>query len=81
MRINAIIVVRKPPAWKASRGMNDMPTMTQKMASDAEAAGAQHGLVGDASHLFHGASSSADQAIAGRQPLSVATIDRAADAG
>ena len=47
-------MVRKPPAWNASRGMNDMPIMMQKIASEAEAAGAQHGLVGDATHVFHG---------------------------
>lgn len=31
-----MIRVRKPPAWKAALGMNDMPTMTQKIARDAK---------------------------------------------
>ncbi len=56
-----MIVVRNPPAWKASLGMNDIPIMTQKIASEANAAGAQYGLVSDATHLFHGLSSSADR--------------------
>ena len=30
-----MMVVRKPPAWKASLGSKDMPVMTQKMPSDA----------------------------------------------
>ena len=28
------MVVRVPPAWKARRGSNDMPIMTQKIASE-----------------------------------------------
>ena len=28
------MVVRNPPAWKASLGMNDMPIMTQKIARE-----------------------------------------------
>jgi hypothetical protein len=37
IKITVISMVRTPPAWNASRGMNDIPTMTQKMASEAKA--------------------------------------------
>src|SRR5262249_31190203 len=30
----AITVVKNPPAWKAARGSNDKPIMTQKIASE-----------------------------------------------
>ena len=31
---SAMTVVRNPPAWKAARGSNDRPIITQKMASE-----------------------------------------------
>ena len=31
-----MMVVRKPPVWKASFGSNDIPVMTQKMPSEAK---------------------------------------------
>src|ERR1700704_2756052 len=34
MRITAMMVVRNPPAWKAARGSNDRPIITQKIASE-----------------------------------------------
>src|ERR1044072_8958028 len=40
--MHVIRTVSVPPAWKARRGSNDMPIMTQKMASEPKPQDACH---------------------------------------